>query len=429
MKKSQNEALEELILYKVKLFTKENYFRYFKYILLELTKNSDAFRKKKTLSNSLSSILIERNNNLSNWMLIYKLIFQLKKEIHSEKEINLNPLCFQYLKALCFIKMKNLTNISNDEIIPLNQVIYVYLNLCEKQIKINKEEEQGNFMKYKIYFRQKDNRKSIIRNKNNILNKTQIKLNRRKLGAKKGPISKPLNYNNSFTRLFIGETDKDSIRERYLSNMAVKKQKQLHLSNAFGELSLIYLKNMYKKLFENKVRLNCDKDMIKVVKQFENDYRLIDNFQRSEILNSNNNSKIKHNNNQKDNHIKKSGIKFRFSLGLPEITKNNSQEIGLILSNSSRYKSKSFHHSAHGKNKLKDSSEHTAREINEYKTKNIIDNNNNINISNNNKLKINLTDKKLKRNFSFITMKSKSKLKKKRYNLINYLNKKDFFFS
>ena len=428
MKKSQNEALEELILYKVKLFTKENYFRYFKYILLELTKNSDAFRKKKTLSNSLSSILIERNNNLSNWMLIYKLIFQLKKEIHSEKEINLNPLCFQYLKALCFIKMKNLTNISNDEIIPLNQVIYVYLNLCEKQIKINKEEEQGNFMKYEIYFRQKDNRKSIIRNKNNILNKTQIKLNRRKLGAKKGPISKPLNYNNSFTRLFIGETDKDSIRERYLSNMAVKKQKQLHLSNAFGELSLIYLKNMYKKLFENKVRLNCDKDMIKVVKQFENDYRLIDNFQRSEILNSNNNSKIKHNN-QKDNHIKKSGIKFRFSLGLPEITKNNSQEIGLILSNSSRYKSKSFHHSAHGKNKLKDSSEHTAREINEYKAKNIIDNNNNINISNNNKLKINLTDKKLKRNFSFITMKSKSKLKKKRYNLINYLNKKDFFFS
>ena len=423
MKKSQNEALEELILYKVKLFTKENYFRYFKYILLELTKNSDAFRKKKTLSNSLSSILI-----LSNWMLIYKLIFQLKKEIHSEKEINLNPLCFQYLKALCFIKMKNLTNISNDEIIPLNQVIYVYLNLCEKQIKINKEEEQGNFMKYKIYFRQKDNRKSIIRNKNNILNKTQIKLNRRKLGAKKGPISKPLNYNNSFTRLFIGETDKDSIRERYLSNMAVKKQKQLHLSNAFGELSLIYLKNMYKKLFENKVRLNCDKDMIKVVKQFENDYRLIDNFQRSEILNSNNNSKIKHNN-QKDNHIKKSGIKFRFSLGLPEITKNNCQEIGLILSNSSRYKSKSFHHSAHGKNKLKDSSEHTAREINEYKAKNIIDNNNNINISNNNKLKINLTDKKLKRNFSFITMKSKSKLKKKRYNLINYLNKKDFFFS
>ena len=139
MKKSQNEALEELILYKVKLFTKENYFRYFKYILLELTKNSDAFRKKKTLSNTLSSILVERNNNLSNWMLIYKLIFQLKKEIHSEKEINLNPLCFQYLKALCFIKMKNLTNISNDEIIPLNQVIYVYLNLCEKKIKINKE--------------------------------------------------------------------------------------------------------------------------------------------------------------------------------------------------------------------------------------------------------------------------------------------------
>lgn len=428
MKKSQNEALEELILYKVKLFTKENYFRYFKYILLELTKNSDAFRKKKTLSNSLSSILVERNNNLSNWMLIYKLIFQLKKEIHSEKEINLNPLCFQYLKALCFIKMKNLTNISNDEIIPLNQVIYVYLNLCEKQIKINKEEEQGNFMKYKIYFRQKDNRKSIIRNKNNILNKTQIKLNRRKLGAKKGPISKPLNYNNSFTRLFIGETDKDSIRERYLSNMAVKKQKQLHLSNAYGDFSIIYLKNMYKKLFEKKVKLKCDNDMIKIVKQFENDYKVIDNFQRSEFINSNNNSKIKLKyNKHKGIHIKKnnnlflrnkSGISHRLSIGPSEISKNNSQEVLFALSNSRRYKSKSFHNSMTSKKKIKDSLILTAREINSYKSSKMIDFN---------KSNANVTNKKLQRNFSAIMM--KPNLNKKRFHLINYMRKKDFFFS
>ena len=305
MKKNLNEALEEVILYRVKLFSKENYFRYFRYILLELSNNIYAFQEKKTLSNSLSSKLIE-GNNLSIWMLIYKLMFQIKNEITTENEMNLNPLCFQYLKTLCLKRMKKLVAISNAEVLPLDQVIFVYLNLCEKQIKINKD--KGNYFKYKTEYRSKD-RKSIIayNQENNLLNNNQqMKINHRKLGAKNGPISKPLSYNNSYTRLFIGETDKESIRERYLSNMAVKKQKQLHLSNAYGDFSIIYLKNMYKKLFEKKVKLKCDNDMIKIVKQFENDYKVIDNFQRSEFINSNNNSKIKLKyNKHKGIHIKK----------------------------------------------------------------------------------------------------------------------------
>ena len=146
MKKNLNEALEEVILYRVKLFSKENYFRYFRYILLELSNNIYAFREKKTLSNSLSSKLIE-GNNLSIWMLIYKLMFQIKNEITTENEMNLNPLCFQYLKTLCLKRMKKLVAISNAEVLPLDQVIFVYLNLCEKQIKINKD--KGNYLKYK----------------------------------------------------------------------------------------------------------------------------------------------------------------------------------------------------------------------------------------------------------------------------------------
>ena len=215
MKKNLNEALEEVILYRVKLFSKENYFRYFRYILLELSNNIYAFQEKKTLSNSLSSKLIE-GNNLSIWMLIYKLMFQIKNEITTENEMNLNPLCFQYLKTLCLKRMKKLVAISNAEVLPLDQVIFVYLNLCEKQIKINKD--KGNYFKYKTEYRSKD-RKSIIayNQENNLLNNNQqMKINHRKLGAKNGPISKPLSYNNSYTRLFIGETDKESIRERYL---------------------------------------------------------------------------------------------------------------------------------------------------------------------------------------------------------------------
>ena len=427
MKKNLNEALEEVILYRVKLFSKENYFRYFRYILLELSNNIYAFREKKTLSNSLSSKLIE-GNNLSIWMLIYKLMFQIKNEITTENEMNLNPLCFQYLKTLCLKRMKKLVAISNAEVLPLDQVIFVYLNLCEKQIKINKD--KGNYFKYKTEYRSKD-RKSIIafNQENNLLNNNQqMKINHRKLGAKNGPISKPLSYNNSYTRLFIGETDKESIRERYLSNMAVKKQKQLHLSNAYGDFSIIYLKNMYKKLFEKKVKLKCDNDMIKIVKQFENDYKVIDNFQRSEFINSNNNSKIKLKyNKHKGIHIKKnnnlflrnkSGISHRLSIGPSEISKNNSQEVLFALSNSRRYKSKSFHNSMTSKKKIKDSLILTAREINSYKSSKMID----FGGSN-----ANATNKKLQRNFSAIMM--KPNLNKKRFHLINYMRKKDFFFS
>ena len=342
--------------------------------------------------------------------------------------MNLNPLCFQYLKTLCLKRMKKLVAISNAEVLPLDQVIFVYLNLCEKQIKINKD--KGNYFKYKTEYRSKD-RKSIIayNQENNLLNNNQqMKINHRKLGAKNGPISKPLSYNNSYTRLFIGETDKESIRERYLSNMAVKKQKQLHLSNAYGDFSIIYLKNMYKKLFEKKVKLKCDNDMIKIVKQFENDYKVIDNFQRSEFINSNNNSKIKLKyNKHKGIHIKKnnnlflrnkSGISHRLSIGPSEISKNNSQEVLFALSNSRRYKSKSFHNSMTSKKKIKDSLILTAREINSYKSSKMIDFN---------KSNANVTNKKLQRNFSAIMM--KPNLNKKRFHLINYMRKKDFFFS
>ena len=93
---------------------------------------------------------------------------------------------------------------------------------------------------------------------------------------------RPLEYSNSFTRLFIGETDEASIRERYLSNMIVKKQKQLHLLNSYSELSVMYLKKMYKKLFKHEGQKGqLDNDMINLISQFENDHKRIDIYHKS----------------------------------------------------------------------------------------------------------------------------------------------------
>ena len=287
-----NDVVQEIIANKIKLFTKENYFRAFNSILTELSHNILAFQKKSSLSLSISSNSKEKNNK-SWWQIIAKLISPNKEsyyskdedEIEYENAYDLNPLCFEYLKSLCYKKIKNLTILSLTEQIPLKRIIPLYLNLCEKQIKINKEKQLGIYHNY-----DKDNnltkltKKStnLFNKQSSFLNRTQIKINQKKLSGKNMPSIQQLDYSNSFTRLFIGETDEDAIREKYLSNMVVKKHKQLHLLNSYNDLSSMYLKRMYYKLFKKEGGKGVmDKDMINVINQFENDHKKVENFQRN----------------------------------------------------------------------------------------------------------------------------------------------------
>ena len=62
-----DDVIEEIILNKVKLFTKEAYYRYFRSILLELYKNMSAFKRKESLAKSITLKLKEKNNNNSLW--------------------------------------------------------------------------------------------------------------------------------------------------------------------------------------------------------------------------------------------------------------------------------------------------------------------------------------------------------------------------
>ena len=285
-----NDVLQEIILNKIKLFTKENYFKYFSNILLELSHNILAFQKKSSLSVSITFNPKEKIHK-SWWQLIAKLIFPIKDSYYeqnddeSENEPELNPLCFEYLKNLCHKKMKHLTSLSLTEQVPLKRIIPLYLNLCEKQIKINKEKQLGIYQHYdkeNSYSKLIKKTANLFNKQNSFLNRTQIKINQKKIGGKNLPSIQQLDYSNSFTRLFIGETDEDSIRERYLSNMVVKKHKQLHLLNSYMDLSSMYLKRMYYKLFKKEGGKGVmDKDMINVINQFENDHKKVENFQRN----------------------------------------------------------------------------------------------------------------------------------------------------
>ena len=427
-----DEIIEELILIKIKLFTKENYFNSFSNILLKLSSNIFAFRKKDSLSLSLSSKLKEKNFS-SKWNIIFLLIFYSKKD-NIQMKLNLNPLCFQYLLHVCHIKIKELSKLSNETQISIEKLVSIYLGLCQKRIKMSMEEKQKqktNLIKSYCQI----NVKSLKFPKLLLLGKdSKAKLKPKKIISSYSSNTKQLDYNNSYTRLFIGETDEQSIRERYLSNMVVKKQKELHLLNSLEEFSLVYLKKMYKKLFKNKERNSMDNDMMKIMKQFEDDHKKLDNLKRNVINNDkphymlnynqgvfpfqSNESKINKRNIKHKRKINK--VKFNSSLYPSlEVTKYNNPLSGFT----NRLKYKNFNNNSlnNETHKFHDfiSSQRTLFDT--YKKNKIL-----------NKIK----NIRLKRNFSLISKRPIVKLNKsilfndkKHFNLKNYMNKSDFFFN
>ena len=452
-----DDVLEEIILNKVKLFTTEAYYRYFRNILLELYKNIGAFKKKESLDKSITLKLKEKNNNKSLWYIITILIFpfhpQISEESYYEPYSNLNPLCFQYLKNLCYSKMKKLTNLSVVEQVPMERVLPIYIELCEKKIIANRERKRGILIKKKVNYIQinKDKRASILIPRPNSILPRQ-KLNLKKNTGKNGPSIQPLEYSNSFTRLFIGETDEESVKERYLSNLIVKRQKQLHLLNSYDEISFMYLKKMYIKLFKNKSKkVAMDYDMINLMNQFENDHKKIDNFHRSALSSEkishykygfNHNSSLsdlnrKKNNIEKHNNYRNINTKrktFKYNTNsysiknYSEISKNNYDNSFKLLNSRKSMQNKANKYNLLDNIKYKRNEDHFL-------------NKRNINFCENYKYdeKYNsvMTYRKSK-NKNFASIISKNMLKnftpnimnrKQRSYIVNYMNKKDFFYS
>jgi len=287
-----DEYIQEMILNKVKLFAKESYFEEFSKILTELSINILAFNKKDSLSHTITVSSTSKNKPHKGWWkLITKLILAPDEEIskaddelnQNNLELNINPLCFAYLKYICHQKMRKLLHISKNENISLNLITNIYLNLCQKQINLNKEMEfeRRRNLKFNRQLKKKQN-SSDSQNQEGGGELSTLRHQTKKIEIKKLPQIQQLEYSNSFTRLFIGETDKESIREQYLSNMVVKKHRQLHLSS-FYDITSLYLKKMYYKLFKQKEekKASIDSDMINVINKFETNHKILENYQRN----------------------------------------------------------------------------------------------------------------------------------------------------
>ena len=304
MSSYQNENLAETVKQKIKLFTKETYFKYFNYILTEKSKNITAFQKISSLSFSIEKLFKEKskknkiklkeNSEHSIWYLIMLLICDNSnhnKKYYKRNEFNLNPICYSYLTNLCQIKIKLLISFSINHRLTLGTLVKYYIDLCINQMNlkdINDNLQTNNILSrpstildYRK-FNKKANQKVLIKesNNNNINNKN-IENNNEIDNNKKSNQKKKLEYCNSFTRLFIGEIDANSVKERYLSNMVIKKRKELHLYNSYTDLSNMYLKRLYNKLFKKENKKVIDKDMIPVLNQFKNDTKKVENYQRN----------------------------------------------------------------------------------------------------------------------------------------------------
>ena len=508
MNDNKNNYLIEAVKQKIKLFTKESYYSYFNYILTEKAKKCSSFKKKTVLSFSVEFLLKEKEkakNSLkikeieikgtpkSVWHLLMLLICNIpnkKKLEYRNNKFNLNPICYSYLKNLCHKKLKLLQSFSNNYKIPLDILVKFYLDLCTNQIKENDDNDNDNnnemsnikndkvsrIIDYKRLLKKSNpqimpKRQNIKKNNNNNNNNNNNSNN----SDKKSPILglHQVEFSNSITRLFIGEIDPISVKERYSSDIVVKKLKQLHLYNSSSELSNIYLKRLYNKLFKKEQKGYIDGDMLEIMNKFKYDSKKVENYKRACALSFEKKNMIDEN---YGDYIKKSNKKIKRKnfklLSLSPIVIKNNNKINFKFEKQKHYNMRYRNNYNSSKNifnndKSQNISLHLSSNLSSYKIRSIsvkpsrnslkkqmsyklLRSNSTFNINNNsgnnynkykNKDYLFIRDLKQKkdiigRNNNILTklqkrFDEKNSLinTKRRLNLKNFLKKDDFFFS
>ena len=293
--------VEEYIHQKVKIFKNKTYFKLFQTILINLSKNITIYRKQYSLSGRME------NNNSNNgkkekisfWFYIMKIVLdKLKakeKAFFIKNNLDINPLVFSYLVKLCKIKMVKLEKLSISENAPMENLIRLYLDLCQKEIN-PKIEDQNEEQKSTL---------EIVDNKNNKLSpkKTnQIKgnkndnrreeedLNENDVKKKYGIGKIRLTYNRSLCRLFIGDTDEKSVQKKHLMGITVKKDRTLKINGIQMGKSESYAKRIINEIGEEK-GYYIDDDLHKILNKFKREQKFLDDYKKNLNLEKNENVK------------------------------------------------------------------------------------------------------------------------------------------
>ena len=324
--------LAKIIKLKILFFTNENCFFNFKNILLKLA--YDIYIKKQ--HDSLTDRIEKRNKNYlsSNWCYIMKLIFSktyildfsnikdLEDKNHNYmikdlKSYEIDKFQYLFLKNICINKLEKLNYLSYKLKISLINIIQIYLDLCIKEILNNRNKQLSYLKEKKLLFNRNNDidnlnpkfpfirlgnkRRNTKLNKlffNNFLKNDMpiLKISKNKkqndetitniisknnntidlFGKRNNSAKQKLLYCNSFTRLFIGETDNESVLKRHLSNILVLKQNRLKVNGSYIDLSEGYLKNLFNKIYQkNSRQLLLDDYLKKTLDKFKVDQKYV----------------------------------------------------------------------------------------------------------------------------------------------------------
>lgn len=293
--------VEEYIHQKVKIFKNKTYFKLFQTILINLSKNITIYRKQYSLSGRME------NNNSNNgkkekisfWFYIMKIVLdKLKakeKAFFIKNNLDVNPLVFSYLVKLCKIKMVKLEKLSISENAPMENLIRLYLDLCQKEIN-PKIEDQNEEQKSTLEIVDNKNNKLSPKKTNQIKgNKNDNKreeedLNENDVKKKYGIGKIRLTYNRSLCRLFIGDTDEKSVQKKHLMGITVKKDRTLKINGIQMGKSESYAKRIINEIGEEK-GYYIDDDLHKILNKFKREQKFLDDYKKNLKLEQNENVK------------------------------------------------------------------------------------------------------------------------------------------
>ena len=354
--------VEEYIHQKVKLFKNKTYFNLFQTILVNLSKNITIYRKQYSLSGRMENNNSNKNKTekVSFWFYIMKIVLdKLKakeKAFFIKNNLDVNPLVFSYLVKLCKMKMVKLEKLSISENAPMENLIRLYLDLCQKEIEPNiddQNEDQKSTLeivdnKNNKYSAKKSNQIKGIKNDNR---KEDDDINENDVKKKYGIGKVRLTYNRSLCRLFIGDTDEKSVQKKHLMGITVKKDRTLKINGIQMGKSESYAKRIINEIGEEK-GYYIDDDLHKILNKFKREQKFLDDYKKNLKLEQNETiKKLKSNSKYNKKSIKIIGINSPKSIFKSPTQINFNSFRTLKSSKSRKYILNNLHTNNNNKNK------------------------------------------------------------------------------
>ena len=338
--------VEAYIHEKVKLFKNKNNFQLFKTILMNLSKNISIYRKEYSLSGRMENNAKKNSEKISFWFYIMKIVLdKLKpkeKNFFIKNNLDVNPLVFSYLVKLCKGKLIKLEKLAIAENASMENILRLYLDLCQKEINFEAEEKSKN---QKSFYDEIDTNININNNKNNKLPKKRTSIieendqNEKDVKKKYGIGKFRLTYNRSLCRLFIGDTDEKSVQKKHLMSITVKKDRTVKINGVAMGKSESYARRIINEIGEEKGNY-IDDDLNKIINKFKREQKYLDEYKKNlKLEQSESVKKLKTNNSKLK--IKNKKIKM-FNINSPKNIFKSSSQVNYTNFYSPKIKTRNF---------------------------------------------------------------------------------------